>query len=96
MTTNEVQLQLQGDWTIAARFEPATPAQARLEARLDPAGSLNLSLTAGPETPWTVEMSSDLQTWSRGQLLVTDAEGHAHTTIEMEPANRRWFRVTQP
>ena len=96
VTTNDVQLQLQGDWTIAARFEPATPVRARLEARLDPAGSLYLSLTAGPETPWTVETSSDLQTWSRGQLLVTDAEGHAHTTIEMEPANRRWFRVTRP
>jgi hypothetical protein len=96
VTNNNVQLLLQGDWSIVARFEPATTSPAGIEARSDPAGNLLLLLTAQPDTTWTMETSSDLVTWTREKELVTDAGGRADTTIPTVARNRQFFRVMRP
>lgn len=96
VTTNDVQLLLQGDWTIQARFEPAVPTPATLMVQSDSGGRLSLVVTADPYTAWTVESSSDLASWWRGQTLVTGAHGRAEMPLPAGATTRQFLRLVWP
>jgi hypothetical protein len=96
VTTHDVQLLLQGDWTLVARFEPELQISARLDARLASENRMILSLTAAPGSRWTMESSSDLATWSRGPELVADGNGDASTAVPVGTGPRMFIRVTRP
>ena len=97
VATNEVRLQLQGDWTLVAQFQADPASLVRLEARLDSPSLLLLTLSAAPNTRRTVESSPDLRTWASMGTVVLGSDGRGTTTAPLgDTTSRRFFRAIQP
>jgi uncharacterized repeat protein (TIGR02543 family) len=96
VTTNSVQLMLQGDWNLTARFARTLPMPARLEIQSISGGNVELSLSAAPETRWTLESSSDLRTWSTVDTVTVSAQGTGATALPIEKGAGRYYRARQP
>jgi hypothetical protein len=96
VATNDVQLMLQGDWSLSARFEPVVPTPARLQAQWNPPATLLLSISAAPDTRWTLEVSSDLRAWSSVETVTIDATGGTTTAVTVGSGAGQFFRTRQP
>lgn len=94
VTTNDVRLLLQGDWSVTARFEPAPIARAKLTIRFGLDGAFEIIVAGSPGGRWRVEDSADLERWLPVQELTLDAGGHAvlQMTAGLAP---RFFRARQ-
>jgi hypothetical protein len=97
--TNSVEILLNGDASIGARFEPdaaAVPSFASIQ-RLT-AGQLRLRMTAQPALGYVVERSADLVVWSAvGPTLSCGADGIFEVTLTPPPGEaRQFYRVRLP
>ena len=93
--TNDVRLQLQGNWSLTARFEPLTVTPATLALHGGPPQPLELRVSGAPGTRWAVETSPDLVTWLPLQELTLGAAGGGLATINATSA-RAFFRARLP
>jgi hypothetical protein len=96
ITTNSVHLLLQGDWALTAQFEAVPPIPARLQAQPAAGGALVLTLTAAPDSRWTLESSPDLQTWSAVGPLSVDVQGRAAVSAKVDIHQHQFYRVRTP
>lgn len=94
--TNALELVLNGDYGISARFEPDPEARPRLVA-VTPTqdGRLTLHATARPGMTFALEASDNLDSWAiLVPTLAPSPDGSIETSILLSPADpRRFYRL---
>ena len=91
VSTNNVQVLLQGDWSIAALFIPAAPA--KLTATIARPNELTIHLSGLPNQLYDIEFSSNLQSWALQETIKTNSDGQSDITISLKQGSAQYFRA---